>query len=324
MTAQPAYAFAPKSSVPLRILLVDDSASDAALVEQYICESMTSVYHIERVAHLSGAIKRLADAVFDIIILSDSLPDTAGFNALHTVQAAAPHLPIVMLSDNGEEECAFNAIAEGAQDYLFKPSLTAQSVNRAVKYALLRKQHEHSLIRRAHYDMLTGLANRTLFENRLQLAYEKMRRHGGHIAVLFIDLDGFKLINDTLGHQAGDEVLKQLAYNIETCLRPYDTAARFGGDEFAVLIDDSKTDENAEIVAQKLLNICDMPLDVNGRQVNIGMSIGITTADDVDDVSIDMLLKQADDAMYTAKAEAGSCFKRYEPLIMDEGLLAQS
>ncbi len=324
MPSETTYPFAPKSGAPLKILLVDDSLADSALIEQYICESMTSVYHIERVGNLAGAIKRMADSSFDIVVLSDNLQDAKGITAIQSILAASPHLPIIMLSDNGEEQCAFQAIEQGAQDYLFKRSLDAQSVGRAVKYALLRKEHEHVLIKRAHYDMLTGLANRTLFENRLQIAYEKLRRHGGHIALLFIDLDGFKIINDTLGHQAGDEVLKQLAVKINKCLRPYDTSARFGGDEFAVLIDDCGNDQNAEIVAQKLLDICDTPMNIKGRDVTIGMSVGITTAEDADDVSVEALLKQADDAMYAAKAQAGNCFKHYEPLILEEGLLARS
>ena len=324
MSFDTTYPFAPKNDAPLKILLIDDSAQDAALVEQYICESMTSVYHIERVMNLNGAIKRIADNAFDIVMLSDDLNNEGSISSLRAILAAAPHLPIIMLSSNGEEQCAFQAIEHGAQDYLFKHSLNAQSVGRAVTYALLRKQHEHGLIRRAHYDMLTGLANRTLFEDRLHIAYEKLRRHGGHIALLFIDLDGFKLINDTLGHQVGDEVLRQLALKINSCLRPYDTSARFGGDEFAVLIDDCGNDDNAQIVAQKLLDICDAPITVEMRDIQIGMSIGITTTTDADDVSVEALLKQADDAMYAAKAESGNCFKHYEPLVVDEGLLAQS
>ena len=324
MPSESTYSLTPKKGALLKILLLDESVKDAALIEQYICESMTAVYHIERVGHLGGAMKRIADNAFDIIILSDNLRDVEGLDALRAILVTAPHLPIIMLSDNGEEQCAFQAIEQGAQDYLFKHSLDAQTVGRAIKYALLRKHHEHGLIRRAHYDMLTGLANRTLFENRLSMAYEKLRRHGGHIAVLFIDLDGFKLINDTLGHQAGDEVLKQLAVQINQCLRPYDTPARVGGDEFAVLIDDCANDKNADIVAEKLLNICSEPLKISGREVSVGMSIGITTTMDADDVTIEALLQQADEAMYAAKAQAGSSFKHYEPLLLRNGVAAQS
>ena len=164
-----------------------------------------------------------------------------------------------------------------------------------------RRTQEERLAHQALHDPLTGLPNRTLFVDRLTRALGASAREGEPVAVLFLDLDDFKSINDSLGHAAGDRVLVALGQRLRACLRPGDTVARLGGDEFAVLIEESARD--AQRVAQRISDALRKPLDLEGRDVRVFASVGVATSSDVpgnDDLPED-LLRAADAAMYRAK-----------------------
>jgi diguanylate cyclase (GGDEF)-like protein len=171
-----------------------------------------------------------------------------------------------------------------------------------------RKVLEAELERRALHDPLTGLANRTLFHDRLQHA---LSRRGGTVAVLFLDLDDFKTVNDTSGHDAGDEVLTSVANALQRTVRPADTVARLGGDEFAVLLDDHPDAYAAGLVASRLIEAVQAPTMVAGRRHSIGASIGISLgASGV--ASGDELMRDADIAMYVAKGKGKGGFTVFE------------
>jgi diguanylate cyclase (GGDEF)-like protein len=152
----------------------------------------------------------------------------------------------------------------------------------------------------ARCDPLTGLANRTVFLERVEQALASHRRHGRPVAVLFCDLDGFKTANDRFGHVAGDQVLNETASRLARCVRPNDTVARLGGDEFAVLLEDVGSDEDARAVADRILAATKAPYDIAGRQVRVGVSIGYAMGTAEEDASA--LLRNADLAMYQAKS----------------------
>jgi diguanylate cyclase (GGDEF)-like protein/PAS domain S-box-containing protein len=166
-----------------------------------------------------------------------------------------------------------------------------------------RKKAEELLRRQAFYDRLTELPNRALFFDRLQHLFQRGRRALGdaRFALLYLDVDRFKTINDTLGHQAGDEVLIGTVRRIERCLRPADTLARLGGDEFAILLDDIRTDADATRVADRIREELATPLAVRGRNILASVSIGIALSSAGYDSGEEML-RDADTAMYRAKA----------------------
>ena len=163
-----------------------------------------------------------------------------------------------------------------------------------------RQQAEHQLKHLALHDPLTGLPNRLLFQDRLQQAIAQAKREQDKFAVLFMDLDNFKIINDTMGHETGDELLKQVALRLTEEERETNTVARLGGDEFAFIINNIHTVEDAVTFSQRLNTSLKTPIEVNGNGIHMGCSIGITVYPD-DAMSSEKLLRNADIAMYQAK-----------------------
>ena len=174
-----------------------------------------------------------------------------------------------------------------------------------------RKAHEENLLRAALYDPLTGLANRVLFREHVDKALARLRRTPARPhAVLFIDLDGFKTINDSLGHAAGDEVLAEVGHRLLRWMRPGDTSARLGGDEFAVLLENTSQFDTG-VLAKRILDVLLAPIVVQGKEVVLTGSIGIALSETGQDS--DALLRNADAAMYTAKAAGKGQFRVFEP-----------
>jgi diguanylate cyclase (GGDEF)-like protein/PAS domain S-box-containing protein len=175
-----------------------------------------------------------------------------------------------------------------------------------------RRQLEDQLVHQAFHDSLTSLANRALFKDRVDHALARTKRQTPSVAVLFLDLDGFKEVNDSLGHAAGDRLLIQVGERLAASVRPSDTVARFGGDEFAVLVEDASDDIDVIQVAERVLEGLRQPFEVNGRELHVRGSMGIARMEsDVD--GADHLLRNADLAMYRAKAAGRGGFERYDP-----------
>src|SRR5258708_1603368 len=168
-----------------------------------------------------------------------------------------------------------------------------------------RRRAEEQIEFQAYHDALTGLPNRWLFRDRLTVALAQARRLKKPLAVMFLDLDRFKLVNDTLGHTLGDELLKMVAHRLKTVLREEDSIARMGGDEFTVLVSDLKGADDALTIATKLLDAVAQPMRVEGHDLYITTSIGIALFPDDGD-SAEVLLKNADQAMYRAKESGRS------------------
>ena len=170
-----------------------------------------------------------------------------------------------------------------------------------------RRRMEEAVQSVAQTDALTGLANRRLLTDRLAVALARSRRNGMPLAVLYLDIDRFKHVNDTLGHGAGDVLLKDFALRLRASVRGTDTVARFGGDEFVVLLEDMKDRDNATRVAEKIIAECRAPLRIDGRDFLATTSLGIAFGDGMSDA--DALLKRADGALYAAKSAGRDCYR---------------
>ena len=182
------------------------------------------------------------------------------------------------------------------------------------------KQSQDKLDHLAHHDPLTALPNRLLFHDRLRHAMVRSARDGQQLAVLFIDLDRFKNVNDTLGHHVGDELLKQVAALLSGCLREGDTLARLGGDEFIVLLEDVGGGRGAAHVAEKLMALFEQPLTVSGHELFVTGSVGVSLFPQ-DATDLHMLIRNADVAMYQAKARGRNGYQFYAPSMSGEGAM---
>lgn len=290
---------------PLRVLQVEDTEDDAAQVAAALTRAGFHVYG-RRVHSASGLRRELEDSEWDLVIADYTSPRFSGQKALAIVREEHPDLPFIFVSDTNGEDTAVAAMRTGAHDYVMKSNLArlAPAVERELREASVRRER-HLANQRvaylAYHDSLTGLPNRALFQDRLQQAILRAHRDERGVSVLLIDLDGFKEVNDALGHHAGDEVLQEVAVRLRSALRASDTVARLGGDEFAVLL--PATDVNrAELAARKILHDLQHPFVADGRPVAVSASIGIAGVP-WHAATGDELLQKADSAMYIAKAD---------------------
>jgi diguanylate cyclase (GGDEF)-like protein len=302
-------------ATPLRVLLVEDSEDDALLLLRelrkggYAPESL----RVDTGADLEAA---LARGPWDIVITDHNLPGFSSAAALATVKRAAGDIPVIIVSGSIGEDIAVAAMKSGAHDYIMKGNLArlVPAIARELREAETRHAHrraQETIQHLAFHDVLTGLANRHEFETRLKHAVESVR-HGGRHALLYLDLDQFKIINDTCGHTAGDELLRQLAMLLKQPIRDNDTLARLGGDEFGVLLARCSLD-HAQSVAERMLQLIrDFRFTWLERTFNIGASIGLVMIGDATHTLTD-LLRAADMACYAAKDKGRNRVHVYHP-----------
>ncbi|MCA1598311.1 MAG: GGDEF domain-containing response regulator, partial [Chloroflexi bacterium] len=296
----------------LHILIVEDNLADARFAREMLGEAPGAVYTVTHVERLADAVDSLAHGGVDAILLDLSLPDAHGLEAVARLHAIAPRVPIVVVSGADDPALAVAGVRVGAQDYLVKGQVDSAALVRALRYAMERQRVDDRLNHLAHHDTLTDLPNRALLYDRLRQALAHARRHDLPLAVLFIDLDGFKDVNDTRGHDTGDVLLQETARRLKSCTREGDTVARFGGDEFAVLLPDIKEDGDAAIVARRMLDVLALPFPTGACESRVTASIGIGVypsqggagAEGDGGDGGDTIVKSADTAMYKAK-EAG-------------------
>lgn len=280
------------------VLLVEDNPGDARLVARMLGRTQAEL-HIHHVRRLDEAVDALQTQEFSIVLLDLSLPDGLGLETLKEVTGAAPQAPVVVLTGMDEERVALEALQAGAQDFLTKGGIDDQHLLRSIRFAIERKRSETRLAYLAHHDPLTGLVNRASFRERLERALRRAEKTGTPSALLFLDLDRFKQINDTLGHEVGDQLLVQVAQRLRASVRGFETVARLGGDEFVVVLEQIDDVEAAASVAQCILQAMSTPFVLGVGERKVSTSIGVALSNPGDDV--DELLERADEAMYRAK-----------------------
>jgi diguanylate cyclase (GGDEF)-like protein len=287
------------------ILLVEDNLADARLVREMLRDAFPDGFELVHAELLAEARELLDEDHGEpvearCILLDLTLPDGEGLGSLRRMRELAPNSAIVVLTGLDDERLGEQAVKNGAQDYLVKGRADSEVLSRSIRYSVERKQAEEALLHQAHHDTVTGLPNRALFLDRLALAVGRSRRTGSGVAVLFLDLDGFKLLNDGLGHEAGDHLLASVAERIAGTLRPSDTVARFGGDEFVILCEDLTAEDDAVVIADRVVAAMKGAHVVSGNEVYVTTSVGIAfTPDGM--AAADDLVRDADAAMYRAK-----------------------
>ncbi|HEY0382363.1 MAG TPA: GGDEF domain-containing response regulator [Candidatus Elarobacter sp.] len=285
------------SPTTLRILLVENNPADARLVIELFRASPSLAADVRHVTRVADAFRALAEDSYDVVLVDLSLPDGFGVATLPRIRANAPHVPIVVLSGLEDDDAAIAAVHEGAQDYLVKSQIDDAGLLRAVRHAIGRHERMHRI---AYFDSLTGLPNRALFRDRLTQELTRSARYGDKAALLFIDLDGLKRVNDAYGHESGDAVLALAGRRIRQGIRSSDIAARHGGDEYTVLLARLARFEDAALVAEKLRRRVSEPHHIGENDLTVGASIGVAVFP-LNGTDPEQLMQQADNAMYRAK-----------------------
>ena len=443
------------SKKPIKVLLlVEDNQGDARLLREMLNERSLNGTEVSHVTTMNDAESHLGRHAVDIIVLDLGLPDTQGVESIRRAHAAAPRVPLVVLTGLDDESLAAQALQEGAQDYLLKGQIDARGLLRSLRYATERKNMEEALfaekeraqvtlnsigdavvctdisgcitflnpvaetmtgwplteavgrpmaevfrtlsatsteptettaelailqirsvhlppsstlIRRdgleipiedtiaaihdregeatgavivfrdvsvaramaqqithsAEHDFLTGLPNRMLLNDRISQAIASARRHTRHVAALFLDLDGFKHINDSLGHPIGDKLLQSVASRLVASVRGTDTVSRQGGDEFVVLLPDLQQPEDAAVMAGRILRDVARSHVVDQLELHVTTSIGVSVFPD-DGADAETLIKNADTAMYQAKENGRQSFQFFKPAMNARAVERQS
>jgi diguanylate cyclase (GGDEF)-like protein len=297
---------------PARVLLVEDDARSAMELGEMLRAVFSRGLVVTHTSDVADAAQELADHGATCVLLD--VRQTAALDALAQLSAAAPTTPIIVLAGADDEQSGVAAVRAGAQDFLMRSEVTPAVLGRALRYAVERKRSEAALTQQALHDPLTSLPNRALFLDRLRGALDRSRRTGAPVAVLFLDVDGFKNINDTLGHGAGDRLLMVLAERFRGMLRPMDTVARYGGDEFTFLFEGLDSAGEAALVAERITHAAGLPITLAGQQRSISISIGVAMVTDPEE-EIDDVIRQADTAMYRVKESGGDGFEVFEDVM---------
>lgn len=293
-----------------KVLLVEDDPADIDLINGMLSDIAGYSFEIMLAGSLQQARKLINENDFDLVLIDLTLPDAKGTVCIERILEIKSGLPLVVLGGVDDQEAALTVVRHGAQDYLVKGMNDKKLITRSICFAIERKKVERGLGYIERHDGLTGLVNRPLFMERLNRAVVRANRDKIQVAIMFIDLDRFKHINDTLGHNAGDTLLQEVATRLERCTREQDTVARFGGDEFTILLEGVNHANDAVIVANKIIRSISYPIRIHDQELYVTPSIGITMyPDDAD--SVEQLMKHADSAMYRAKEEGRNGFQFY-------------
>lgn len=291
----------------IKILFIDREHGEYLLIADILSQVRHVEYQLTWCNQLEIALPKILSQDYDVVLLDYYWGGSSARDLLNAARVQACQTPIVVMTDEMETEVDREAIRAGASDYLIKGQIDCELLERTLRYAIERKLTEQHLARLAHYDPLTDIPNRILFRDRLEHAIRLAERDNAFFTLMFIDLNGFKQVNDTFGHDAGDAVIRICAERLSNCMRRSDSVARMGGDEFTLLLQNIENNTDVAHIAQKVIDSISLPSQISGYEVVVGCSIGIASYPQAGR-DADTLLKNADLAMYKAKQNDGSSY----------------
>lgn len=294
----------------MKVLLVEDNPGDVYLVREMLKSEGEDRIDLITTNRIGRAIEILLESRIDAVLLDLGLPDESGLETVRKLRETSETVPIVILSGLEDEKLAVAAIQLGAQDFLVKGTISGLLLTRSLFYAIKRKEMDSQLYHLAFHDPLTNLANRKLFYERINRSIEWSERNMKSMALVFLDLNDFKTINDSFGHTAGDILLKEVAHRLQIQLRRTDTVARIGGDEFAIILDNVVDTHDVSRIVQNVMEGITRPYELDPDVVSISVSIGISLYP-LDGQTAEELIRKADRAMYQGKESGSSRFRFY-------------
>jgi diguanylate cyclase (GGDEF)-like protein len=292
------------------ILLIEDDEDDYLLAHDLLSEVFGNQLRFEWANNWQAGLEAISSRKHDVCLIDYRLGQRSGLDIIRDAVEQGSSIPFILLTGQDDREIDLEAMEAGATDYLVKGQISAPLLDRAIRYSIEQKKVETRLANMARYDELTGLANRTLFRSHLVDCISQTKRNGKVGALLLLDLDNFKDINDSLGHPAGDLLLKEVSVRLAEGVRESDFVARLGGDEFAVIATNLNDTGGASVLARKIIEEMVDPVNIDDWDVFTSTSIGITMFPQ-DSADPDQLLKNADMALYHAKNNGRGKFQFY-------------
>jgi diguanylate cyclase (GGDEF)-like protein len=300
------------------VLLVDDDRQVYLLIGYLLAELQKENYRLVWCQNLDKAMEQIERSACDVVLLDYHWGGSRiGDEFLNKAKVKNNRVPIIVMTDEVEADIDERAILEGASDYLTKSRINSQVLERAIRYSIDRKKIEDRLDHLAHYDHLTDLPNRSLFVDRLRHSINIAYREKYSFTLMFIDLDDFKGVNDSYGHDVGDKLLKQFAKRLGKVVRRSDTIARIGGDEFTVLLHNIGSRPKVIMLAQKIIDETNKPYLIEGHEFIVNCSIGIAIYPESGGDE-ETLQRNADLAMYEAKQENISSYRFFTDVLTQD------
>ena len=298
----------------VRVLLIEQSSVETEYLQGLLSKAHFTTHHVTRVGSLPEALELLEVGRFDVLLIDLKQTEGPELQALQRIQAITDEigLPIVVVTDTEEESLGLDSPDDGTPNYLIRGEFQARILIRSIQQAIDRQRMlnrirwaEERELHLSTHDQLTGLPNRYLFADRLAQALHSSRRHQTWLGVLFMDLDRFKAVNETLGHAVGDQLLQVVARRLLDCMRATDTIARLSGDVFAVMLSALTKGLDAATVAQNIEDCLRPPFRLAGRELQINASMGIAIYPE-DGNDADTLMNGAETALKSAKSFGGN------------------
>lgn len=305
----------------MKFLLVEDSVADVRLLQEAILAGAANGAPEMRVARsMAEAEAALRVEAFDCVLMDLDLPDGSGVENVRRIRATRRDQTVIVISGSAGEEIAMETLRHGAQDYLHKADYASQVVMRVIRRAMERNEQLSSVDRQreeqfrlATRDTLTGVSNRRLLQQLAAHTIALSARQGWRFAMAFLDLNGFKLINDSWGHACGDSLLRKVGGILSTSVRDVDTVARVGGDEFILLMAPPLELEPARAIVRRVQELIAGITAVDGHAITISASAGLAFYPD-HGRNLEDLMSCADQAMYRAKHAPPEHLTLYAPL----------
>ena len=293
-----------------RILVVDDDPAMRLLLRQLLEQDG---HVVEEVEDGETSLAMFERSTPDVVLLDANMPGMDGFTVCAQLQKrfTTKNVPIVMVTDRTDESSITRAFDAGATDYTAKP-INPVLLRHRLQRTIAAYRHRARVDYLAYYDPVTGLPNRVLFLDRFQHVFARAHRTQEPVGLLYLDVDRFKPVNDTLGHGAGDQLLREIGDRMAHLARSCDTVARLGGDEFVVLLTAGVSEAGMKIVAQKVVTLVSAPFSLAEGPVSVTASVGGALYPRDGD-SVRTLLKNADAAMYAAKQSGGNTYRLCVP-----------
>lgn len=288
----------------IRVILLEDDDDDAYLIKKSLSDEGNRHYSVDRLHQLSDYYDSLSRQTSDVLLLDLNLAESKGLNTLRAINIRCPNHPVIVLTNCSDGEYGQESIHLGADDFLNKAEINPSTLGRAIRYAIERFKLKSQLEQNAFTDELTGLPNRALLRKHLNQCVAAAKRKDAQLAVAMIDLNRFKVINDTHGHLWGDELLKSLGERLSNASRHADIIARFGGDEFICLYSKFDGAESIEKVLERKLSELQKPvlatINAEEKTLSVGACAGVALFPG-DGQNAEELILAADKAMYLAK-----------------------